>query len=55
MESLVCHEFQLLCQVEDAERVLKARVPGTGIDQVDKSQLADVAKALKVFGVYEGQ
>ena len=51
------HEFaeKLFGQVEDAKRVLKARMPGTGIDQVDIAQLCDIAKTLEVAGVYQGE
>jgi hypothetical protein len=36
-----------------AQRVLEPRVGGAGIDQVRPAKLADVAKALKYFGVDE--
>ena len=42
-------------QVVHAKRVLEPRVPGARIHQMDEAQLADVPKALEVFGVYEGE
>ena len=45
----------MLGQVVHAQRVLKARMPGTGIDQVDIAQVCDIAKTLEVAGVYQGE
>ena len=46
---------KLLRQVIDTKRMFKPRVSGPRIDEMDKTELRDVAKSLKVLGVYEGE
>ncbi len=44
---------KLLGEVIDPERVLEAGVPGARVDQMNEPQLADIAKTLKLSGVYQ--
>ena len=46
---------KLLRQVIDTKRMFEPRVSGPRIDEMDKTELRDVAKSLKVLGVYEGE
>ena len=39
----------------DSEGVLEAGVTSAGIDQMDEAELGDVAKTLKILGVYKGE
>ena len=46
---------KLLGEMVDAERMLESGVPGARIDEVDETELSDVAKSLEVLGVNEGK
>jgi hypothetical protein len=50
-EAAGCH----VCKEHGAERVLEPRVVGTGIHEIGKTELPDIAEALQRGGVEQGE